>query len=719
MQNLIRRLDQRPLRTAILIILGLGIAVALLLLLRSFTDFTRSGPQMQEAIVKNYALYVVYAVSRLAFWAATISALLAGAGILVYNALNSLFGWQFRTIIALVAGATSLGLVTAYQFLQQLLFMPSKVIASWNYSEEHLYPIWELLDPGLLSATKWFGLSLAGTIVLAAIFKASNTRIRLMHTIGLASLSTLLFFSHWTPDARFSPSGAIAAGNRPNILMIGSDTLRADHLGIGGNPRDVSPVIDGLAREGTYFANCYVPLARTAPSLTSILTGAWPHDHGIRDNYISDPEARITLPALPKLFRDAGYHTIAIGDWAAGDLGKLALGFDEAHVPEDQWNLKFLLRQGPKDIRLFISLFVHNPLGKLALPELYYLAGTPLTKESGRETRHHIARLAQSNKPFFINLFIASTHAPFGSVYPDYLRYSSRDYRGQSKFVMSGLKDPSSIIAAQEKGKEAFDVEQLIALYDGAIRGFDDEVGHIMQFLHDTGLADNTIVIIYSDHGTDFFERGTWGQGNTVFGNDPSAHIPLLILDPRHQTPKKITSAVRSIDIAPTLLELAGLPVPDTMRGVSLAQSVRNGDDQYDLPVFQETGLWLGNIPGLEKNHLRYPSLLDLLYIPNKETGTLAIKPDMEERFVAAKDRMIRKGDWKLIYLPMTDGATYWLYNTREDPNGNINLAETRPDVFLPLKKTLIDWMSQDQRRQWQNEHLISASTPDISQRTP
>lgn len=125
-----------------------------------------------------------------------------------------------------------------------------------------------------------------------------------------------------------------------------------------------------------------------------MMTSTWPTVHGVRDNFVADTETHLSMPDLPKLLVAGVYSTAAVGDWAASDLGKFHFGFQETSLAEDQWNLKYLLRQGPKDLRLFLTLFTHNRFGKTFMLELYYLAGVPLTEEMGRDTRYMILKIA-------------------------------------------------------------------------------------------------------------------------------------------------------------------------------------------------------------------------------------------------------------------------------------------------------------------------------------
>jgi arylsulfatase A-like enzyme len=477
--------------------------------------------------------------------------------------------------------------------------------------------------------------------------------------------------------------------------MIGSDTLRADRLFGGSYRRELTPNLARLAKHATQFTDCYVPCARTAPSLVSLLSGTWPHRHGVRDTFVTPEQTRLSVASLPQILKQAGYRSAIVGDWAASDAAKFNFGFDYQDLPEDQWNIKFLLRQGPKDLRLFLSLFTQNAFGKALLPEIYYLGGIPLTEEVGRDTRHMIGKLAQKDAPFFLVSFMATTHPPFTSKYPYYSIYSDPAYRGESKFIMAKLRDPWEIIRAQAEPKSKFDLEQVIDLYDGCVRNFDDEVGRILAYLDACQLRDNTIVVVFSDHGFEFFEHETWGQGNSAIG-DFSARVPIIIADPKIRAPRKVTQVVRTVDIAPTLLELAGLSPSAGVQGVSLAPLMRGEVLSAELPAFNETGVWLTDLPGTPTKHLRYPHLPELLEVPDKRIGMISLKRKYVDIIIAAKDRMVRVGDWKLTYQPLTDGAMYRLFNIRDDPGCLRNVLDQYPQTVERLKSLLDAWIDDD-----------------------
>ena len=667
------------------------------LFVKSIVDFTRTGPEMAEEVLTHYRLYLAYSLTRLVVFAFLISAFLAFLGVVAYAVGLVLFDASYRPAVAVSMAMAAFLLLAGRRFAQMLLLSPGVIAASSLYSMTHFYPLWERLTPRRL---RMFDIAL---FALAGIWLAAGL-VRLAHAGAwwgfclLTGLGALYAAISWAAAKGREPAAAAPRPRphaRPNIVLIGSDTLRADRLFGAGYRRELTPNLARLAKRAALFTDCYVPCARTAPSLVSMLSGTWPHRHGVRDTFVTPEQTRLRVPLLPKILKQAGYRSGIVGDWAASDAEKFNFGFDDSDLPRDQWNIKFLLRQGPKDLRLFLSLFTQNAFGKAFLPEIYYLGGIPLTEEVGRDTRRMIGKLAQDDAPFFLMSFMATTHPPFTSKYPYYALYSDPEYRGESKFIMAKLQDPWEIIRAQAEPKSKFDLEQVIDLYDGCVRNFDDEVGRILAYLDASKLIDNTIVIVFSDHGFEFFEHETWGQGNSAIG-DFSARVPIIIADPRIRGPRRITQVVRTVDIAPTLLELAGLPAAESMQGVSLAQLMRGETMDMQLPAFNETGVWLTDLPGTPTNHLRYPHLPELLEIPDKRIGMISLKAKYVDIIIAAKDRMVRVGDWKLTYQPLTDGALYRLFNIREDPACLHNVMEQHRGTAEQLKCLLDRWLDDD-----------------------
>ncbi len=672
-------------------------AVALLgsmgLLGKSLLDFSQTGPRIRDEILNEYKRYSLWALLRLGAWAFALLLVMGLAGVALYGALGVWRGWAYSPWFGLLAAVVGVALITLIQFLRKLLFNPGLLIASMHYRASRLYPVWAQLTPQRVRLV----LSLLGAAIALITIGAASKLTHSHEATDLIALSGgalfyggLLAWSSWSAEAR-APSHSTPSV-RPNILLIGSDTLRADRV---GSAQKLTPRIDELAARGAHFTHCYVPCARTAPSLISMLTGTWPHTHGVRDNFVADSNTRLPVSTLPQWLSALGYRNAAISDWCGGDMAKFDFGFDHLDLPEDQWNLKYLIRQGPKDLRLFLSLFTHNRLGRFMLPELYYLGGVPLTTDLGRRARRLISRMASSHQPFFINVFYSTTHPPFASEFPWYTRYADPTYVGESKFAMARLTDPFDIIRRQGEPREEFDLDQILHLYDGCVAQFDHEVGLILDHLEKSGLADNTIVVVYSDHGMEFFEHETWGQGNSAVG-DVSPRIPLIIADPRREDGSVISQVTRSIDIAPTLIDLVGGEIPQGLDGASLMPLMDHPEKSLSLPAFNETGMWITEIPGLPDTHLRYPNLLQMMEVPNVETGTLAIKDRYLDIILRAKDRMVREGRWKLVYQPLDEGHRLMLFDVVDDPACTRDLSAQHREITEALWASLKAWMAKD-----------------------
>lgn len=679
------------LETAVAAASGVALVLTALLLTKSVRDFSRTGPRLRDEIVQRYRGYVIYALTRLAFATFLIATFWGFPGGMVWIAANDALGLNLPAWTAMLGAGITLVLATTYAACRALSINPGLVIASWSYRTVRVHRLWRALSPRGLNLLA-HALMAAGAllIVILALVRLSQGAGAEAAALVLASIGYLatIVLAIREPEA---PRLHAPRGHRPNLIMIGSDTLRADRIGALRAGVSLTPNIDRLAASGVRFTSCYVPCARTAPSLISMLTGTWPHHHGVRDNFVADTDTRLHCQTLPKVLRQLGYRNAAVSDWCGADLGKFDFGYDVLDLPEDQWNLKYLIRQGPKDIRLFLSLFLHNRAGRLLLPEIYYLGGVPQTRQLGVRGRRMISRLAASGEPFSLNLFYSTTHPPFASEYPFYIRHADPAYKGESKFAMARLTEPFEIIRRQGEPREEFDLDQILALYDGCVAQFDDEVGKLMRHLEDNDLLENTLVVLYSDHGMEFFEHGTWGQGNSALG-DFSARVPLILAGANVPKDRVVTDVVRTVDIMPTVLELLAAPSLKC-DGISLAEAIRSPAHRLNLKAFNETGIWITKVPGMPDEHLTYPDLLELLDVESDKTGTLSIKANYRPITLAAKDRMVRDGRFKLVYQPLEAGAKLALYDVVADPGCQHDISQFYPGELGQLLAELKGWM--------------------------
>jgi arylsulfatase A-like enzyme len=192
--------------------------------------------------------------------------------------------------------------------------------------------------------------------------------------------------------------------------------------------------------------------------------------------------------------------------------------------------------------------------------------------------------------------------------------------------------------------------------------------------------------------------------------------VPLVVIDPRRSTPRRVPDLVRSIDLAPTLCALAGVAPPPGMDGRSLAPAL----DGQPLPpalAFAETGLWFTEqIPDVPRAlRIPYPDLTRLLEIHASHGDDLSVRPELEPLTIAAKHRMVKDDRYKLVYAPTRTGARYFLYDTHEDPGETRDVSKDHPEVVSRLELELWRWMLEDRNMERRGELLVPRATAQSS----
>jgi arylsulfatase A-like enzyme len=221
-------------------------------------------------------------------------------------------------------------------------------------------------------------------------------------------------------------------------------------------------------------------------------------------------------------------------------------------------------------------------------------------------------------------------------------------------------------------------------------------VARILESLEQTGLADDTIVIVTADHGDDHYEPGvTLGHGLTFNGGGQANHVPLIVHVPGVPA-KKIKEAVRLIDIAPTLSELLGLQASPTWQGQSFAGWLQGKVVPVARPLYGETGFPFiqFSVPGVVRPKL--PPMDELTWIDEDYNYQFVLKPEYEAPLVAAKQRCLRTQDWKLVCTPTADGGRHFgLFHLKADLHGERDVSQERPEVLSVMKAALERWMDQ------------------------
>lgn len=343
---------------------------------------------------------------------------------------------------------------------------------------------------------------------------------------------------------------------RPNIVFIYTDDQRFDALSVvqkeqGSNARFpwfTTPNLDKLADEGVRFRNAFVINSLCSPSRSTMLNGRYNHLNGIANNHTGLSDTTITYATELK---KAGYNTAFFGKWHMGNETGKRPGFD--------YSASFVGQGKYFDCSIEIN-------GK-AEPSQGWVDDV--------STTNAINYIRQNKeKTFLVTLAFKSGHGPFQPPVrhqETYAKVSLTEPAADNSFPYKGQIDtgkPNTVPAANAKAGSWTENNDLrIRNYFGALKGVDENVGRVLRTLDSLGLDNNTVVIFSSDNG---FFFGEHGLGDKRAAYEESIRVPLLVRYPaRFSKGKKIDKLVLNLDIAPSLLDIAGVKAPQTFQGKS------------------------------------------------------------------------------------------------------------------------------------------------------
>jgi len=410
----------------------------------------------------------------------------------------------------------------------------------------------------------------------------------------------------------FRDSGGI---EHPSILFVTIDTLRADHTSTYGYARPTTPRLDALAQRGVRCAAAYAPMAATVPSHASMFTSLLPRSHGlVKNGQTLAPQHR----RLAEVLSERGYVTAAfVSSFAVNRRFGLASGF--ATYDDDFTGAHTSLK---------MSEWAGHPA-----PEVF--------DRRASETRVRVVDWLRQNgyleparaaAPFFLWVHLFDPHDPYDPPPGDRAKISSEP-----------LTDA---------------LQRAIADYDAEIHFADREMGAILDALAAAGRLDQVLTIVVGDHGEGLMQHGHMYHGLTLY--EEQVRVPLVFHWPRGlPKPLVIEAPVEIVDLAPTVLELAGLPPVPGFRGTSLARAMRGqavvADDR---PVF------------LQRRH--YDSqVLQGIRVIGEQLG-------------------VRRGRWKYIEAP--EEGTHELFDLAADPGERQNLFGSRPEQSGEFAALLHTW---------------------------
>ncbi|MFQ5766648.1 MAG: sulfatase, partial [Acidobacteriota bacterium] len=376
-----------------------------------------------------------------------------------------------------------------------------------------------------------------------------------------------------------------AAGPRPSVLLIVVDTLRRDHLGCYGYPRNTSPAIDGLAAVSTRYTRAFGQAPWTTPSIGSLLSSRAPSFLGIRTVASALPQ---DLKLIPETLKEAGYTTGAI----------ISHTFCSA-----RWNFN----QG-------FDLFDEKAIVGPDLPT------------SPQVTKATLAYLdAHAGEPFFLWVHMFDPHNRY-LLHPKFDFPPDKPYDGPVRQDWR-WKD----IRRKLPSMEPRDMQQVIRFYDSEIAFTDHHVSMILDRLRALHLFDDMLIIFTADHGEEFGDHHGMGHTNRLY--QELVNVPLIIKYPRSR-PAVVDRPVALLDLYPTILETAGLPPRPDLEGISLLH-MRKGETPRSIFTETSRGRTLRGVISGKYKFIRdlksgRTELYDLIKDPGERTNLAREKPNIQ-----------------------------------------------------------------------------------------
>lgn len=397
----------------------------------------------------------------------------------------------------------------------------------------------------------------------------------------------LLIFSLWVnaqnvkykvPENNAPKLETILGNKQMNVIFILTDDHRYDFMGFTGKlPWLKTPALDEMSKEGAWFKNSFVTTSLCSPSRASILTGEYSHVHSIVDNNAPEPA---NLIYFPQYLQKAGYQTSFFGKWHMGNAS------DRPRPGFDHW--ESFSGQG----------IYYNPKLNIDGKEVQYKDSTYITDLL---TEHAIDWLKNRDKkkPFFLYLSHKAVHAPLEPAIRHRGMYANQPYILPPTYYQT-LGDEYKKLDWPEWVKQQRyswhgvdylyhthqNIEKIVQTYCETLMAVDESVATLMKYLKDNHLENNTMVIYMGDNGFSWGEHGLIDKRQFY---EESVKVPFLVYAPGlFKGGVVIDKMEQNIDVAPTILQLAGLKKPDYMPGKSFVQLLKGDTTKWRNKIFYE-----------------------------------------------------------------------------------------------------------------------------------
>ena len=448
-------------------------------------------------------------------------------------------------------------------------------------------------------------------------------------------------------------AAAAPATRRPNLLFIMVDEMRWDAMGSEHHPVVSTPNLDRLAREGTRFANAYSVAPVCCPARASVFSGRYAHVHGVTCNEVAAHNGEIFLPSI---LRHYGYHTAISGKLHYRPM-RFDYGFDQF------WSFT---QEGPTP-ELGYQAFLKQKHGSPAkwpiVPGTCPWPDDPLGRDVGlfrypeedfetdwitSRSLDYLRTRKDNPQPWFLFTSYLKPHSPSVEPKPYFGRYDPREI--PIPHLPPNIKAVRAALKGRDRRHFVADERMLrvmSAIYYGSIAHVDRHVGQILAELERLGMADNTIVLFTADHGNMLGDRGRMFKDLMYEG---SSHVPLIwrgVKGAPENRGRVVPGIVENTDLMPAILESAGVPAPRGVQGRGFLELMRGGGHDWKDRCYAQLGT-----------------------------------------------AMVRTPQWKFIDLSKNLSRGFELYDMREDPKEERNLAAEpkHRDLMEDFKRQLTAW---------------------------
>lgn len=379
---------------------------------------------------------------------------------------------------------------------------------------------------------------------------------------------------------------------KPNVLMIAVDDLRPQ-LNCYGHRQMHSPNIDRLAEQGCLFTHAYCQIAVCGASRASLLTGLRPTPTRFTSYRTWAEEDAPESLSLPKHFRNHGYHTVSNGKIYHHANDQRAGWSEDPWTPPSNPGVSWRDYVKPENIELDKSPDHRGPAYESAEVEDDAYRDGKLLKKSVDD----LSRLKEQDAPFFLAVGFYKPHLPFNAPkkYWDLYEWEKIDL-ADNPFRPYGAPDQAlhnwgelrNYYGIPSSGPLDDDLARtLVHGYYACVSYTDALIGRLLDELDRLGLRDNTIVVLWGDHGWNLREHGLWCKHCNF---ETSVHSPVIVNAPGMQAGTQTDGLIEYVDIYPSLCELAGLPVPDGLQGTSFVPLMNEPERPWKKAAFSRWG---------------------------------------------------------------------------------------------------------------------------------